>query len=416
VRQVVWLVALALILRLAAGVAWQARLADGGFFFGDSQGYWVLGRAVAAGGPYEMGPGGPKVFRAPGYPAVLAPLFWLFGRQPPILAARAESALLGSLGVALVWMLGRRLFGGRAGLWAGLLAAVYPGLVVLGALVLSEAPFCALLPANLLLWTAAWQATSRRRTIALALLTGLVAAATTLVRPSWLLFVPLGVGLGVAFGRPRGRHLAVGGCVLLGLVAGMLPWWVRNARVTGHFVPTTLQVGASLYDGLHPGATGASNMAYVPEFVAAERRAEAQGRADLDEPFEWRLDRRMKRAALDWARDHPGRVIELAAVKFLRTWNLWPNEPALARWGVPVVVLAGYVPILALALIGIFTSSRRGWPYVLCWLPAAYLSSLHMVFVGSLRYRQPAMLGLIVLAAGVLASAGRRWRSRCDSL
>ena len=51
---------------------------------------------------------------------------------------------------------------------------------------------------------------------------------------------------------------------------------------------------------------------------------------------------------------------------------------------------------------------RRGWPYVLCWLPAVYFTLLHMVFVSSIRYRQPAMLGLMVLAAGVVGC----WRVR----
>ncbi len=46
----------------------------------------------------------------------------------------------------------------------------------------------------------------------------------------------------------------------LGTVLIMAPWWVRNARVYGRFVPTALWSGASLYDGLNPEADGGSAM------------------------------------------------------------------------------------------------------------------------------------------------------------
>jgi hypothetical protein len=62
--------------------------------------------------------------------------------------------------------------------------------------------------------------------------------------------------------------------------------------------------------------------------------------------------------------------------------------------------MATYVPIMILAITGAARTIRRGWPYVLCWLPAVYLTGLHVVFVGSIRYRVPAMLTLAVLAAG----------------
>jgi hypothetical protein len=57
---------------------------------------------------------------------------------------------------------------------------------------------------------------------------------------------------------------------------------------------------------------------------------------------------------------------------------------------------------------GLWRYGGRGWPYVLCVLPAVYFTGLHVVFVGSIRYRQPAMLPLIVLAAGFIA----RWLER----
>ena len=190
-----------------------------------------------------------------------------------------------------------------------------------------------------------------------------------------------------------------------GFIVVMLPWWVRNYRVTGHFVPTTLQVGASLYDGWNPQATGASDMRFVPEFEEAQRSSDADRAAG--EGFEYRLDHRLRQAAWDWACANPGRVVQLAAIKFLRLWNFWPNEPSFSAWPVRLAVLADLPAAGAAGRLGFAAGGGRGWPGVLCWLPAVYFTLLHMVFVSSIRYRQPAMLGLIVLAAGYLAECGK---------
>ena len=57
---------------------------------------------------------------------------------------------------------------------------------------------------------------------------------------------------------------------------------------------------------------------------------------------------------------------------------------------------------MLLAIVGVSKYARRDWPYLLLVLPAIYFTLLHEVFVSSIRYRQPAMLTLIVLAAAVL--------------
>jgi hypothetical protein len=72
-----------------------------------------------------------------------------------------------------------------------------------------------------------------------------------------------------------------------------------------------------------------------------------------------------------------------------------------------VGMLVTYGPLLVLCLVGVWRYTRWGWPYALAWLPAVYLTLLHVVFVSSLRYREPAMLALIVLAAAVLSGALR---------
>lgn len=390
--------------RLALGVWWQARLGpEKQFFFGDSHTYWVLGQAIARGDPFEYQSPDRRVFRTPGYPLMLAGLFRLFGDDMPVMAARALSAVLGGVTVGIVGWWSTLLFDARAGTIAGWITALYPGAVSMGAFVLSEAPFCPFMLLQLVCWTLAWRSASNRHASWWAGGAGVAAALATLVRPSWLPFTPLAIVAALVLDKHRRRELLIGVAMSAALVATMLPWWIRNAQVTGRFVATSLQAGASLYDGLNPLADGSSNMAYVPEFTAAEHAA--GGDADT---FEYRLDRRMHDAAVEWARAHPRRVAELAWIKFVRIWNVWPNEASFRSWPLRLAVFFTYTPLLILALVGIWRFSSRGWPFVLAWLPAVYLTLLHMVFVGSIRYREPAMLALIVLAAGVLAGYARK--------
>ena len=79
------------------------------------------------------------------------------------------------------------------------------------------------------------------------------------------------------------------------VVLVMSPWWIRNARTYGRFVSTSIWLGASLYDGLNRGATGASNMDFRN---ALEFRS-------LDELNQ---DAILTRSALNFVRENPARV------------------------------------------------------------------------------------------------------------
>ena len=72
------------------------------------------------------------------------------------------------------------------------------------------------------------------------------------------------------------------------------------------------------------------------------------------------------------------------------------GDAAGGRHRLPAAVAAGDP--------GAWKWRRAGWPLLLCLLPAVYYTGLHMVFVSSIRYRQPAMMVWLILAAGVIGS------------
>ncbi|MCH2123453.1 MAG: glycosyltransferase family 39 protein [Pirellulaceae bacterium] len=397
---------LAFALRLAGAFWWQTQLpADAKFGMPDSQSYWSLAGALAAGEPYQLGSDEYRVFRMPGYPAVLATLFLIAGDEPDVVWARVLGAFLGTLAVAAVAWVAWLWFGVRTALVAGLLAAVYPGGIGMSIFVLSEAPFCPLMMLNLGLFYLAVKSTSLARRSVAGGAAGLLAGLATLMRPSWLLFIPFAMGCVLLVEQERGKVLGVFALMLLVLCGTMTPWWIRNYRVAGRFVPTTLQVGASFYDGLNPQATGASDMSEFPFQFYLQQKREDRAASELpQEIFEYRMNQRLKTAAIGWATQHPGKALQLAGVKLGRIWNPLPNDVQSRGSAMSLLVLASYLPILGLALAGAWRFADRQH---FCWLltlPAVYFTLLHMIFVSSIRYRQPAMLALIVLASGFLVS------------
>ena len=256
---------------------------------------------------------------------------------------------------------------------------------------------------QLILWVLALNSNTTARRTGLGLLAGVVAGCAVLMRPSWLPFTPLAVAVVATFSRQRGRHAWLGLVMLVGLCAAMAPWWLRNYHVTNRWVFTSLQAGAGLYDGWRPDATGGSDLSFAETFRQLQKEADAKVAVPHEDTFEYRLDRRLHDAAVAWAREHPGQVVQLAAIKLVRMWNVWPNEPRFRSVWLRLIVMGTFLPVM---VCGIWAAVRywpRGWPYRLCLLPAAYFTLLHMVFVSSIRYREPAMLTIIVLAAAVMA-------------
>ena len=314
-----------LLLRIVAAdlVQWRVSRTGGGrvCLLPDAEYYWKLAQTIRDGEIFQVVEWGDIphfALRTPGYPLFLAACRSLLGDHP--LGARLVQAALGAACVWLVFRLTKAVLGEegsrRAAPLAAWLTAVHPYLIVMSALLLSEALFAPLLLGFLLALAALWGRAGLREAIAPGLAAGVAAGASVLVRPSCLLFFPAAMGawaLHRGLARRSLRPAAVGLLAAsAGFAAVMGPWWVRNARIYGEFVPTALWMGASLYDGLNPKATGASDMRF------------------LADPDVWPLgeqdqDAMLRRRAIAFVRENPGRTLELAVVKLGRYWSPWPN-------------------------------------------------------------------------------------------
>jgi hypothetical protein len=240
------------------------------------------------------------------------------------------------------------------------------------------------------------------------ILVGLTAAFTVHVRESALGLVVLTLLFVVCVNRLERRTL-VGAIVALALIVGsLIPWAARNQKVTGEWFWLTTRAGISLYDGVRPGATGASDLGDVKQMAAVRGLSETQwNRYFLDE-------------SIKAIKSDPGRIARLAGVKFLRMWNPFPNVATHQSTMVRVASVVWMVPLLICVAITVVWLVRGraagGWRVtVFLLLPAIYLSVLHSLFVGSVRYRLGAVVMLEMLAAAVAVMIfDRRKDTRCD--
>ena len=358
---------------------------------GDAEGYWELAGHIAAGEEYSIFDPPRRLLRMPGFPALLALPRYVFGDNP--FAARILLAIIGTIACGLTFWLGRELAGETVGVMAAAYTAVSPVMSLFSVMFLSETAFAAAMLASLI--AAAKLARSKRKPgplakgqFGLATQTGALVGLATFMRPTWLL---VGPGLSVLFlfyGNQSVRwKLAVSLVICLALGFVLAPWTVRNAWVTGHFVPTTLWVGPSLYDGLNPDATGDSDM----EFFEKDRLLQTMS--------EFEMDREYRRRSWAFAASHPQRVIWLALVKQVRYWSPAPNTPQFKHPLIHTVAWLAYAPLILFAGLGAWFSRRDIWLLILTAAPIFYFALLHLLFVGSLRYRLPAEYPLAVLAA-----------------
>ncbi len=394
--------AVALLVRAGWGSLQLVRANDpSSLQFPDEQQYWEMAELLR-GGEGLKDELGFRATRMPLYPAALS----LFAAKPGgVIGAKACQWAAGALVAVLTAGLAATLIDGRVGLAAGLLVALDPFLVFFSSLLLTETAF---MVALLALWWLLWRVASApqrvqpwRRWFAV----GIAGAFCVYLRESSLGLLLVALCFVAALRRFELRTI-VGAAIAVGMIgAALIPWGARNRNVTGDWCWLTHRAGISLYDGVGPQASGASDLGEIKQMPAVAGLSEVEwNRYFLHESF----------AAM---KENPRRIVRLALVKIARTWNPLPNVVTEQSALVRVVSASWTVPTFAFAIAGAVLLAVRNGPgggrtVLFLLLPALYFTALHSVFVGSVRYRLPAIPMIEMLAAVALVALIGRVRER----
>ncbi len=183
----------------------------------------------------------------------------------------------------------------------------------------------------------------------------------------------------------------------------MSPWWVHNYHAYGTFVRLHFAANLTLYGSNNPHNQSGGVSDVNQDFSQFEKIPDVIAR-----------DHAYRDAAVKYITEDPVRFVKLAGLKFTRFWRLWPFAEDYRTPLYVVGSIVSFVPVLILAIVYLvfFSSGHlvRIFPLLLF---IGYLTAVHMIMVGSIRYRLPLEPFLIVFAAAaVVRLIGRFDRSR----
>ncbi|WP_147820455.1 glycosyltransferase family 39 protein [Salidesulfovibrio onnuriiensis] len=304
----------------------------------------------------------------------------IFGPSP--VPVRIGFTLFSALTVVLVARLAQVYSGSRlAGILAALWAAAYPFFIFYTGLLLSETLFLFFTTLLFLLF-----AQGAKKTVH----TGVVAGVSHFVRPTLMYFLPVAWCWQLVTGRSSLFRVLAASAIFILVVAG---WGLRNYCFSGHFLVATHGSGQALWEGNNPwnttGGVSEPHWEYLRDMPPG---------LDVVEQDAWK-----KKQAIAHIKEKPRHFFKLAWSKFLRFWHLWPNAEKYGSAKYKWASLLSFGPVLLLSLFSPWVLRDRWKLMGLPWLFIFYYTALHMVTMGSIRYRLPLEPLLIALAAGVAA-------------
>ena len=385
----------------------------------------LFAQTFVAHGTYGLIPGEPSAYTQPLYGWFLIPVYWIFGRT--WWSVGVFQILLAVLTAVLVYEIGRRVIGPRAGLIGAAIATVNPYLIWHDLHLNREIADQVVAAALVLLTLMVAERPSLRLATLLGAVTGL-----SMLGNTRLIGIPVLCAAYLAFRLPRVRATAiVCGLVIVGATVVVMPWLIRNDVNVGCFAITTdgramwkannpqtyaLLSSGQWIDNIGQHPPRPPEPGHLTPDEAHGKYVSSHGRVKLhpDECLEMTF---YENLAFTWIREHPGAKAKLAVLSAKLLWqpNVFetsgrPGAGTSLDLGRRIVEPVYMWIVYALAALGLFVARRTF--VALALLLLAYQTGAAFLFVGATRYRVAWDFLLALLAAAALQWLARRVRTR----
>lgn len=362
---------------------------------------------------------GHKVFyQDPLYPYFLAVIFEVFGRS--FLLVRLLQVVMGTLSVAVVFLMARKLLADQPALLAAGIMALYQGLYFFELQILKETMIILISGASCLLGVMAADQPNRKRTW---LVLGISLGLLTLLRGNFQALLPFLVVWAVFAekGATVPHRLLRAALLLLGLALIIVPVTVRNYKIGGEFVLTTSQGGANFYLGNNELANGRYvTLPFVranPEWEAGDFKKEAEKRAG-HQLTPSQVSSFWFHESWEWWKAHPDRAVKLLfhKARLMIHQHEIPDNHSLyltRQVFVPALYLAllGFGLLWGPAALGIAVSRRERKTWYPALFAVLYALSIIPFFIVD-RYRLAVVPAMAVFAAACLVWLNRKWKAQ----
>ena len=355
-----------------------------------------------------------SAFHGPLFPMVLSMSSRIGGTT--YLDHRMMAALIGSVVVLGVLLVGRHLGGRTVALLAGLIAAFYPNLWLIDGVLFPEGLMAALVTFTILVAYLWHDRPSRLLAVGMGVLIGL----TALTRGEGiflmvLLVLPLILRKQALALRERWKQIVLAGLACLVVLA---PWMVRNLLTFEEFVPLSTNGNEVLVYANCDEAYSGKFLGFW-YFDCQERIRQAQGEPPGDES---QRAKAWREVGVEYAKDHIGELPKVALARVGRQWDVfrpWQNAefaPIEGRdkQGARVGLIA-YYALVAAGINGIRLLVKRRVTVLPLVAQFVSVTITAAAAYGTVRFRAPAEPVLCILAAVGLAPVVSRARRHAMS-